>query len=105
MEETGKKATALKKTAKTISKSAAHAAPAPMTAKAMKTPVAAGSKVAPTKKVAARAAARPKKSREKISHEAIARLAHRYWAERGGQHGSHEDDWYRAEQELLGKAS
>ena len=41
----------------------------------------------------------------KISHEEIARLAHRYWAERGHQHGHHMDDWLRAERELLGKAS
>jgi hypothetical protein len=41
----------------------------------------------------------------KASHEAIARLAHRYWAERGQQHGSDAEDWFRAEQELLGKAS
>ncbi len=41
----------------------------------------------------------------KASHEEIARLAHRYWAERGQQHGSDAEDWFRAEQELLGKAS
>jgi len=28
-----------------------------------------------------------------------------YWAERGHQDGHHEEDWYRAEQELRGKAS
>ncbi|MGO9438046.1 MAG: DUF2934 domain-containing protein [Terracidiphilus sp.] len=39
------------------------------------------------------------------SPEEIARLAHQYWAERGHQHGHHEEDWFRAEQELLGKAS
>ncbi len=40
-----------------------------------------------------------------VSHEEIARLAHRYWAERGRQHGHNEEDWFRAERELLGKAS
>ncbi len=35
----------------------------------------------------------------------IAALAHRYWAERGYQHGKDADDWFRAEQELRGKAS
>jgi len=40
-----------------------------------------------------------------VSHEEIAQLAHRFWAERGREHGSHEDDWFRAEQALLGKAS
>lgn len=35
------------------------------------------------------------------AHEEIARLAHRYYEERGGRHGFHEEDWFRAEQELL----
>ena len=39
------------------------------------------------------------------THEQIALLAHRYWSERGYQHGRHEEDWHRAEQELRGKAS
>jgi len=39
------------------------------------------------------------------SHEQIAALAHRYWTERGKQHGHDAEDWLRAEQELLGKAS
>jgi hypothetical protein len=38
-------------------------------------------------------------------HEQIAELAHQYWIERGGHHGSHEEDWFRAEQQLRGKAS
>jgi len=41
----------------------------------------------------------------KASHEEIARLAHRFWAERGQQHGHDAEDWFRAEQALLGKAS
>jgi hypothetical protein len=40
-----------------------------------------------------------------VSHDEIAALAHRYWAERGYQHGHDAEDWLRAEQELLGKAS
>ncbi len=40
-----------------------------------------------------------------VSREEIARLAHKFWAERGHQDGHHEEDWFRAEQELLGKAS
>ena len=40
-----------------------------------------------------------------VSHEEIAQLAHRYWQERGHGHGSHEDDWLRAERKLIGKAS
>jgi hypothetical protein len=39
------------------------------------------------------------------SQEQIAALAHKYWAERGYQHGLDADDWFRAEQELRGKAS
>ena len=30
--------------------------------------------------------------------EEIARLAYQYHEERGGHHGSHEEDWFRAEQ-------
>jgi hypothetical protein len=40
-----------------------------------------------------------------VSHEQIATLAHRFWAERGFQHGYDAEDWLRAEHELLGKAS
>jgi hypothetical protein len=40
-----------------------------------------------------------------ISHEEIERLAHRFWSERGYQHGQAELDWFRAEQELRSKAS
>jgi len=35
------------------------------------------------------------------SHEEIARLAYANWEARGRQDGSAEEDWYRAEQELL----
>ena len=35
-----------------------------------------------------------------VSREEIAALAHSYWLERGGEHGAHEDDWFRAEQTL-----
>jgi hypothetical protein len=40
-----------------------------------------------------------------VSHEQIRQLAHKYWAERGHQPGHPELDWFRAEQELRGKAS
>ena len=40
-----------------------------------------------------------------VSHEEIAQLAHRYWEDRGHQHGKPELDWFRAEQELRGKTS
>ena len=35
--------------------------------------------------------------------DAVARLAYSYWAARGYQGGSPEEDWLRAEQELLAK--
>ncbi len=40
-----------------------------------------------------------------VSYDEVARLAHRFYEERGHRHGHHVDDWVRAEQELLGKAS
>ena len=39
-----------------------------------------------------------------VSQEEVARLAHTYWQQRGGNHGYHIEDWFRAEQELRGKA-
>ena len=39
-----------------------------------------------------------------ISHEQVAELAHRFWDERGHEHGHHEEDWFRAEQLLRGNA-
>ena len=66
----------------------------------------------------ANAAAKPKKATgnangaaaeaqpsQHVSHEEIARLAHHFYTQRGHQHGKHEDDWYRAEQELRKRAS
>lgn len=40
-----------------------------------------------------------------IGAEEIAQLAHQLWNERGRQHGSDAEDWFRAEQLLRGKAS
>ncbi len=39
------------------------------------------------------------------THQEIAQLALHYWAERGRQHGHHEQDWLRAERELMKMAS
>jgi hypothetical protein len=39
------------------------------------------------------------------THHEIAELARQYWEERGHHHGQHEQDWLRAEQELLKLAS
>jgi hypothetical protein len=59
----------------------------------------------PAAKMAEPRAARSKVTQMKASHDEIARLAHRYWTERGGQHGHDTEDWLRAERELWGKAS
>jgi Protein of unknown function (DUF2934) len=40
-----------------------------------------------------------------MSHDQVALLAHRFFEERGRRHGHHEEDWFRAEQELRAKAS
>ena len=39
------------------------------------------------------------------THEEIAALAEQYWRERGHNEGHAEQDWLRAEQELMKKAS
>jgi Protein of unknown function (DUF2934) len=39
------------------------------------------------------------------THHEIALLAEKYWAERGWQDGAAEQDWLRAEQELMKLAS
>jgi DUF2934 family protein len=36
-----------------------------------------------------------------VDHEEIARLAYAYWEARGGNWGSPQEDWFRAEQELI----
>jgi len=35
------------------------------------------------------------------TYEQIAQRAHQLWIERGRTHGRHEEDWFRAEQELM----
>ena len=40
-----------------------------------------------------------------IEHEDIARLAYSYWEARGCPLGSPEEDWFRAEMELLRQTS
>lgn len=34
------------------------------------------------------------------THEEIAALAHSYWEKGGRRHGSHMEDWFRAEKDL-----
>ena len=52
-----------------------------------------------------RNAAKTKLASLDASHDQIASLAHRFWTERGGQHGHDTEDWLRAERQVLGKAS
>ncbi len=41
-------------------------------------------------------------SEQSAFHEQVARLAYRYWTERGCVHGHDREDWLRAERELRG---
>jgi Protein of unknown function (DUF2934) len=59
----------------------------------------------PRKKSAATNGAPAKVTEMKITHQQVAELAHRFWAERGRQHGHDAEDWFRAEQALSSKAS
>jgi len=56
--------------------------------------------VAQAARAAAAAAGAVSGSEDSIPREEIERLAYYYWLERGGQGGSPEDDWFRAEAEL-----
>ncbi len=111
MAETTKKAS----TSRTPRKAAAPKAAPEKTAQSKAEPKKAAAKKAEPKAIAAKPAKATKTVKApkakatvtpiSISHDQIAQLAHRYWAERGRQHGHHEEDWYRAERELLGRAS
>jgi hypothetical protein len=68
------------------------------TTKARKTP-------AKPRKTASKAVPETETKPVSISKEAIAKLAHQFWAERGHKHGSPEEDWLRAERELRKRAS
>ena len=39
-----------------------------------------------------------------VPQDEVARLAHSYWQQRGHKHGHHVEDWFKAEQELRGRA-
>ena len=86
---------------------------APAKPKAVKAPDEMGSAVKAAPKAAAKtkAKAAPKTKVVDVvasrtpSYAEIAQLAERYWAERGWQDGYAEQDWLRAERELLGMAS
>ena len=69
---------------------------------------AAGTAAATEKKAAAKTSTskkQPAATPRVPSHEEIARLAQKYWAERGHHDGHAEQDWLRAEQELMKQAS
>lgn len=70
-----------------------------------KKPRATAAKTTAPKAVAPKTTTAKSKVTVMISHEEIAALAHRFWSERGRQHGHDEEDWFRAELALLGKAS
>jgi hypothetical protein len=55
------------------------------------------------RKSAAAAAGAPNGASADVTHEDIARLAYALWEARGCAGGSPEEDWLRAEQELLSK--
>jgi len=59
----------------------------------------------PRKTAAKKVKATPPATPTMPSREEIERLARSYWAARGYQDGSAEQDWLRAEQELLKMAS
>jgi len=44
-------------------------------------------------------------ARPALDQAEVARLAHSYWLERGGQGGSAEEDWHRAEEALRARAA
>jgi hypothetical protein len=59
----------------------------------------------PRKTTAKKAAAAPPSAPAMPTREEIEKLARAYWEQRGYQDGFAEQDWLRAEQELLKKAS
>ena len=80
--------------------SAAAAAPAP----ARRRPAASRKLRAAVEQVTAEVKpAQPTRIAIKPSHEEIAKLAYFYWEARGCQIGTGEEDWTRAERELLSR--
>ena len=62
-------------------------------------------KATTTRKVSAKKTADASVAPRIPTHEEIARLAQHYWAERGHTDGHAEQDWLRAERELMKQAS
>jgi hypothetical protein len=68
-------------------------------------------KAAPRAKTAAKSAVAAgvpevaaQNGRRQPTHQQIAELAYHFYIERGWSHGKHEQDWFRAEQELYARA-
>lgn len=74
-------------------------------AETVKKSTATKSRKAPAKKASGSVESITRATADGPSHDQISELARKYWAERGYRDGHHEEDWYRAEQELRGKAS
>lgn len=72
---------------------------------AAKTATAKTTTAKPRKPAAKKVQAAPAARKAMPSREEIERLAQTYWAQRGYQDGYAEQDWLRAEQELLKMAS
>ena len=71
-------------------------------AKKAKAPAKPRTKAASAKTRAAKKTAVDNRVAEKTpTREEIALLAYHYWTERGGQNGADQQDWYRAERELM----
>ncbi len=66
---------------------------------------AAGSDNGKSESVLSPIAAEPKSNVHSMDADEVRRRAYEIWEQRGRQHGKHEDDWYRAEQELRGKSA
>jgi hypothetical protein len=60
------------------------------------------SKAAAVKTAAPKTAAMKVAAKKAPTHAEVASLAHKFWQERGGHHGSDAQDWLRAERELKG---
>ena len=87
---------ATKKATDTAAKKATPTA----TKAAAKTATKAPAKTPSKKSASADSTVQPSAGKHEPTHAEISHLAHQYWQERGHNHGSHEDDWVRAEREL-----
>jgi hypothetical protein len=94
-----KKATTAAKKSATAPKTAVKKAAAVKTAAKKVAAKKAVAKKAPARKAVAKKATTTAK-KAAPTHEEIAKLAHHYFSQRGYEHGSHDDDWARAEKEL-----